>query len=123
MSADALAAAEWIAVQTPERSVFVTDSWIISPTDPAGRLRLTSFGPYIANLGYDPGPREEQIAEIRCGGDPIRAAEVMADLGATYVFPAGGPGCERPTDFGSSALFEEAYANGSVTIYRLSSAP
>ncbi len=54
LSADQLAAAAWIADNTPERSVFVTDDWIISPTDPAGRLRLTTFGPYVANLGYDP---------------------------------------------------------------------
>jgi hypothetical protein len=123
MSADQLAAADWIATHTPERSVFVTDGWIISPTDPAGRLRLTTFGPYVANLGYDPGRREALIKEIRCGGDPVHAAAVMADLGATYVFPAGGPDCERPTDFAASPLFEEAYANGSVTIYRLSSVP
>jgi hypothetical protein len=123
MGTDQLAAAEWIAANTPERSVFVTDDWIISATDPAGRLRLTTFGPYVANLGYDPGPREALITEIRCGGDPVRAAALMSELGATYVFPTGGPGCDSPTDFAASPLFEAAYANGGVTIYRLSSAP
>jgi hypothetical protein len=118
MSTDQLAAAAWIAEHTPERSVFVTDDWIIAPTDPAGRLRLATFGPYVANLGYDPGPRAEEINRIRCGGDAEEAAALMRRLGARYVLPAGA-GCEAPVDFGSSPLFEEVYANGSVTIYRL----
>ncbi|HYM52621.1 MAG TPA: hypothetical protein VEW45_03945, partial [Candidatus Dormibacteraeota bacterium] len=32
-------AANWIAANTPERSVFATDGWLNAPTDPAGRLR------------------------------------------------------------------------------------
>jgi hypothetical protein len=123
MSADQLAAADWIAEHTPERSVFVTDDWIIAPTDPAGRLRLTTFGPYVANLGYDPGPRQEAITRIRCGGSTDAAADLMRELGAQYVIPSGGIGCEAPVDFGASPQFEEVYANESVTIYRLSSAP
>jgi hypothetical protein len=122
MSTDQLAAAAWIAEDTPERSVFVTDGWIIAPTDPAGRLRLTTFGPYVANLGYDPGPREEQINRIRCGGNVEEAAVLMHQLGADYVISAGA-GCEAPVDFGASPLFEDVYTNGSVTIYRLSSEP
>jgi hypothetical protein len=123
MSTDQLAAATWIAEETPERAVFVTDDWIISPTDPAGRLRLTSFGPYIANLGYEPAEREAAIRTIRCGGDPEAAAALMREYGATYVIPAGGPPCEGPVDFAASDLFEEAYANQTVRIFRLSSAP
>ena len=49
------AAAEWIAAKTPERSVFITDDFINSPVDLAGRLRISTFGPYVSNLGYDPG--------------------------------------------------------------------
>ena len=118
MSTDQLAAAAWIAEHTPERSVFVTDDWIIAPTDPAGRLRLATFGPYVANLGYDPRPREEAIDRIRCGGDSEEAAALMRQLGADYVLPAGA-GCEAPVDFGASPLFERVYANDSVTIFRL----
>jgi hypothetical protein len=118
MSADQLAAAAWIAEHTPERSVFVTDDWIIAPTDPAGRLRLTTFGPYVANLGYDPGAREHDIDRIRCGGNVEEAADLMRRLGADYVLPAGA-GCEAPVDFAASPLFERVYANATVTIYRL----
>ena len=118
MSADQLQAAEWIAAHTPDGAVFVTDDWIISPTDPAGRLRLTSFGPYIANLGFDPTARLETINEIRCGGDPATSARLMTGLGAEYVFPASG-NCAEPVDFGGSPLFEVAYANATVRIYRL----
>jgi hypothetical protein len=120
---DELAAAEWIAANTPPRAVFVTDDWIIAPTDPAGRLRLTGFGPYVDNLGYDFGARQALVAEIRCGGDPGRSAALMAELGASYVIPTGGSGCAEPVDFGSSDRFEEAYRDGSLVIYRLSSAP
>jgi len=124
LSTDQLAAATWIAAETPERAVFVTDDWIISPTDPAGRLRLTSFGPYIANLGYDPGVRQAALHAIRCGGDAEVAAALMQQYGAAYVFPTtGGPGCEAPVDFAASPLFEEAYANQTVRVFRLSSAP
>ncbi|MGH2484248.1 MAG: hypothetical protein ACRDE9_07310 [Candidatus Limnocylindria bacterium] len=123
LSTDQLAAATWIAAETPERAVFVTDDWIISATDPAGRLWLTSFGPYIANLGYDPGVRQAALHAIRCGGDAEVAAALMRQYGAAYVFPTGGPGCEAPVDFAASPLFEEAYANQTVRIFRLSSAP
>jgi hypothetical protein len=123
LSADELAAAAWIAAETPPGSVFVTDDWIIAATDPAGRLRLTGFGPYVDNLGYDFGARQALVDEIRCGGDPDRAAELMVELGATYVFPTGGSDCAEPVDFGASDRFEEAYRDGSLVIYHLSSAP
>lgn len=123
MDTDQLAASAWIATETPERAVFVTSDWIIAPTDPAGRLRMTSFGPYIANLGYDPTPRQDAIHAIRCGGDATVAAALMREYGAGYVLAASGPDCESPVDFAASPLFEEAYANRSVRIFRLSSAP
>jgi hypothetical protein len=81
-----------------------------------------TFAPYVANLGFDPDLRLAQIDVIRCGGDEARAAEIMTELGATYVIPAGGD-CPDPVAFAQSPLFEQVYANGSVTIYRLSSAP
>jgi hypothetical protein len=52
-----LAAAKWVSANTPPDAVFVTDGWVSSLTDPAGRRRLTTFGPYVANLGYDPEQR------------------------------------------------------------------
>ena len=47
-------AANWIAANTPDGAVFATDGWLNSPTDAAGRLRLITYTPYIANLGFDP---------------------------------------------------------------------
>ncbi|MGH2488926.1 MAG: hypothetical protein ACRDFR_04860, partial [Candidatus Limnocylindria bacterium] len=119
LTSDGLAAAAWIAADTPERAVFVTDDWIIAPTDPAGRLRLTSFGPYIANLGYDPAERQAAVHVIRCGGDAQVSATLMRRLGAAYVILDRGPTCEAPVDFAASDLFAEAYANPTVTIFRL----
>jgi len=123
MGPDDVAAARWIAADTPARSVFVTDAWIIAPTDPAGRLRLATFGPYLANLGIDPTLRLDAITVTRCGGDAERAARTMVDLGAQYVIADLSAGCARPVDFAASSRFTEVYASGSVRIYLLSSSP
>jgi hypothetical protein len=114
-------AARWILESTPQRSVFVTDDFINSPVDYAGRLRVSTFGPYAANLGYDPAPRSADIRAAYCAG-PEAAAEVMRRYGATYVLsPGGDPGCEdaEPTDFSSSPLFETVYDAGGVQVWRL----
>ena len=94
------AAARWIAANTPERSVFITDAFINSPVDLAGRLRITTFGPYVSNLGYDPAPREVDTKAIYCDGPDV-AAERMANYGATYVLSSGGDPCDGAdgTDF------------------------
>ena len=114
-------AANWIAINTPERSVFVTDAWINSPVDLAGRLRITTYGPYAANLGYDPDPRAADVHSVYCDGDS-RAAAVMAHYGATYVLSSGGRlDCSghAPTDFGKSSLFQTVYNVGGVEVWEL----
>ena len=113
-------AARWIADNTPERSVFVTDTFINSPVDLAGRLRITTFGPYVSNLGYDPAPREADTTAIYCDG-PSVAIERMATYGATYVLSSGGDPCAGGphSDFASSDRFETVYEVDGVTIWRL----
>ncbi len=114
------AAARWIAANTPERSVFITDPNINSPVDLAGRLRITTFGPYVSNLGYDPAPREKDTIAIYCDGPEV-AAQRMARYEATYVLSSGGNPCDSRdvTDFGSSPLFETVYDKDGVSIWRL----
>jgi hypothetical protein len=114
-------AGRWIAANTPQRSVFLTDAFINSPTDYAGRLRITTFGPYAANLGYDPAPRAADVTTAYCDG-PEAAAEVMARYGATYALSAGGlPDCAdgEQTDFSSSSLFETVYDVDGVQVWHL----
>ncbi len=114
-------AANWIAANTPQRSVFVTDAWLNSPVDLAGRLRITTYGPYAANLGYDPDPRAADVHSIYCDGD-ASAVAVMARYGATYVLSAGGLldcGGHAPTSFGSSPLFKTVYSAGGVEVWQL----
>jgi len=113
-------AARWIAANTPERSVFITDAFINSPVDLAGRLRITTFGPYVSNLGYDPDPRAADTTAIYCDG-PAVAAERMATYGATYVLSSGGDPCSggARTDFSASPLFQTVYDQDVVTIWRL----
>lgn len=113
-------AARWIAANTPERSVFVTDAFINSPVDLAGRLRISTFGPYVSNLGYDPAPRDADTTAIYCDGAEV-AADRMAKYGATYVLSSGGVPCDGDpvTDFSSSPLFETVYDVDGVTVWRL----
>jgi hypothetical protein len=105
-----LAAAAWVREETPPDAIFVTDGWVNALTDPAGRRRLTTFGPYVANLGYRPEQREADVREIYCSGDPERAARLMAWYGATHVVDGNRPGpCPTPTEFGASPRFELVY--------------
>ncbi len=119
MTAAELEAMEWARVETPTDAVFVTDGWVNSLTDAAGRRRLTTFGPYIANLGYRPDERIADIVTIYCGGDPALSAALMRLYGATYVVDGTRPQpCPAPVDFGSSDEFELAYERGPL-IWRL----
>jgi hypothetical protein len=118
-----LAAARWAAEETPPKSVFVTDGWLHSFTDVAGRLRLTSFGPYVANLGYDQSAREELVRQIYCGGDPRRAADLMESVGAGYVVDSGFPAdCEAPVAFADSPAFKLVFDDGQLRVWQLRSA-
>jgi hypothetical protein len=114
------AAARWIASNTPPRSVFITDPFINSPVDLAGRLRISTFGPYVSNLGYDPAPREADTTAIYCDGPDVAAAR-MARYGATYVLSSGGVPCggQASTDFGASPLFATIYNVDGVSIWQL----
>jgi len=118
-----LEAAAWVRAETPAEAVFVTDGWVNALTDPAGRRRLTTFGPYIANLGYDPDERIAHVTEIYCGGDADRSAELMRHYGATYLVDGGRPQpCETPVDFAASRAFELA-RDGTPRIWRLRDGP
>jgi hypothetical protein len=119
LSTSELAAARWVSASTAGDAVFVTDGWVNSLTDAAGRRRLTTFGPYIANLGYPPDERIADVAEIYCGGDAERSAALMRRYGATYVVDGGRPEpCDGPVDFSASASFELVYGGG-PRIWRL----
>ncbi|MDQ2966535.1 MAG: hypothetical protein M3R57_11885, partial [Chloroflexota bacterium] len=115
------AAGRWIERNVPDRAVFVTDAFINSPVDIAGRLRLTTFGPYVANLGYNPTERERDTKVIYCDGPDVAAA-LMARHGAGYVLSSGSLlTCDDglPTDFQTSPRFETVYDQDGVAVFRL----
>jgi hypothetical protein len=114
-------AARWIDANTPDRSIFVTDAYINSPVDLAGRLRLSGFGPYVANLGYDPDPRAADIHAVYCDGD-TKAASIMARYSARYVLSSGGAldcGGGVGTDFDNSPRFEVVFRDGFAAVWEL----
>jgi hypothetical protein len=116
-------AADWIRANTPERSVFVTEATINSPVDLAGRLRITTFWAYAANLGYDPEPRADDVTRIACDGDAT-AVDLMRRYGASYVIASAGRIADCPaeapgTDFDTSPRFQRVFAQGEITIWRL----
>lgn len=114
-----LRAAAWARDETPPDAVFVTDGWVNSLTDAAGRRRLLTFTPYVANLGFEPEQRLADVIEIYCGGDPGRSAELMERHAATHVVDGNRPGdCATPVDFGASSRFELVYDAG-PRIWRL----
>jgi hypothetical protein len=113
-------AANWIAENTPETAVFATDGWLNSPTDAAGRLRLITYTPYIANLGFDPQQRAEQMNTIYCTGDMQDTAAVMRQLGATYLLDSGRPSdCATPTEFAEGPQLHKVFENPSLRIWQL----
>jgi hypothetical protein len=112
-------AADWIAANTPERTVFVTNGWLNSPTDPAGRLRVLTFTPYIANLGYSPDQRYAVVDRIYCSGDPREAAALTRTLGATYLLDIGPPRQCPPTVFVGSPDWKLAYDRSGVRIWQV----
>jgi hypothetical protein len=112
-------AADWIAANTPERSVFVTNGWLNSPTDPAGRLRVLTFTPYIANLGYSPDQRAAVVDSIYCSGNPVHAATLARSLGATYLLDTGPPRQCVPTVFDGSPEWQLVYDRSGVRIWHL----
>lgn len=114
-----VAAADWIAANTPERAVFVTNGWLNSPTDPAGRLRVLTFTPYIANLGYSPDERYAIVDRIYCEGDPEQSAALAHSLGASYLLDVGPPRQCTPTIFDGSPDWELAYDKDGVRIWHL----
>ena len=120
LDGNGLQAASWMAANTPERSVFVTDGWLNSPTDPAGRLRLLTYTPYIANLGFDPHEREAQVRQMYCAGDLGLTVTLMRQLGASYLIDQGRPqDCEVPTEFVEGPLLHRVFENDALRIWQL----
>jgi len=114
-----LDAARWVSLNTPADAVFVTDGWVNSLTDAAGRKRLTTFGPYVANLGYRPDERISDVLTIYCGGDASLSAELMRRYGSTFLVDGARPQpCTAPVDFSTSPNFELVY-NAGPLIWRL----
>jgi hypothetical protein len=120
MSVGGEVAARWIQANTEPRSVFMTDNFLDSPVDLSGRLRLTTYPPYVANLGYRPDQRVQDVLSGWCDG-PERARAVMLQYGASYALSTGGylECTGTPTNFDESPLFERIYDAAGIKIWTL----
>lgn len=114
-----LHAADWAVSATEPRSVFVTNGWLHAFTDVAGRLRVHSFGPYIQNIGYDPGEREAIVARIYCGGDAAESARLVRSLAARYVVEPRPDPCEAPVSFEDGASFRLVFEDGPLRVWEV----
>ncbi|MEX0709888.1 MAG: hypothetical protein WD116_01645 [Chloroflexota bacterium] len=109
----------WIEANTPERSVFVTNGYLNSPTDAAGRLRVLTFTPYVANLGYSPDERAAVVDTIYCSGSPGLAADLTRALDAQYLLDTGPPRQCDATIFADSDAWTLVFDNSSVRIWQV----
>jgi len=108
-----LDAARWVSLNTPADAVFVTDGWVNSLADASGRKRLTTFGPYVANLGYRPDERISDVLTIYCGGDATLSADLMRRYGSSFLVDGARPQpCTAPVDYSTSSEFELVYNAG-----------
>jgi hypothetical protein len=115
-----LRAAGWARTATAPRSIFVTNGWLHAFTDVAGRLRVHSFGPYIQNIGYDPGSTESTVTAIYCGGDAAESARLARSLGARYVVDSSRPDdCQAPVRFEDASSFSLVFQDAGLRVWEL----
>ena len=94
----------------PERSVFITDAVINSPVDLAGRLRITTFGPYVVEPRLRPGRRARPTRRPSTATARRSRPSEMATYGATYVLSSGGDPCDGAA--GTDFVVEPAVRDG-----------
>ena len=117
LTQDDLSAATWIRANTTPRDVFLTEAFINMPTDLAGRLRLLTFTPYVANYALNPTDREKDTQTAFCG-TAKEAAAVMKKYGARYILYRGQQSsCSHA--YRADPRFEKAFSKGLVEIYRV----
>ena len=100
----------------------MTNGWLNSPTDPAGRLRVLTFTPYIANLGYSPDERATVVDTIYCSGSAELAAQLTRSLRATYLLDVGPPRQCVQTVFAGSPEWTLVYDREGVRIWHVTGA-
>ena len=101
----------------------MTNGWLNSPTDPAGRLRVLTFTPYIANLGYSPDrARGAGRHDLLLRQRRSVAAQLTRSLGATYLLDTGPPRQCVATVFAGSPDWTLVYDREGVRIWRVTGA-
>ena len=101
--------------------MFITDAFINSPVDLAGRLRITTFRPYVSNLGTTRRRARRTRPRSTAMARTSRPSAWRATARRTCCRAAASLDCDdgEPTDFGASDRFETVYDADGVTIWRL----
>ena len=79
-----------------------------------------TYTPYVANLGFDPDARAEEVAPIYCSGDLARHRG--ADAPARRHLPAGqrpAADCATPTEFAEGPELHKVFENAALRIWQL----
>jgi hypothetical protein len=111
----------WIRENTPQKSVFLTQTTIRSPvTQVGGRLRIMGYGTWPYGHGFDIFERAGDIEKKAYPGTIEDAIKVMEKYNATYVYVGKEelgkvPGCNEKFD--ESDKFEKVYDKKGIKIY------
>lgn len=117
LSWDDVKTAQWIETHTPPDAVFVTESTLNLPTDLAGRLRLTTFIPYLSGYGFDPSVRDRQVRSVYCDSSDV-ALDAMRLNHASYILTRFEyPECSHA--FKTDGRFKEVFSSGPDQVYAL----
>ncbi len=116
-SQDDVAVGEWIALNTPQKSVFVTTTTHLSPVDSiGGRLRVIGYLGWLYNFGLNYSEREALVKQVYCGdAQSARAAALRLD--ADYVYSGGTERNDFPCAGSLDAAFALVHAAGANKVY------
>lgn len=111
----------WIRENTPQKSVFLTQTTIRSPvTQVGGRLRIMGYGTWPHGHGFDMFERAGDIEKKAYPGTIEDAIKVMEKYNASYVYIGKEelgkvPRCNEKFD--ESDKFEKVYDKKGIKIY------
>ncbi len=119
LSAEQVAAAEYIIDNTPADSLFLTSTDHTNPVSVlSGRNILCGAGMYLYYHGIDYGEREAQIPLMYAGGEEFE--RLAAEYGVDYVYIGPSEYAKYPVDYDYFAdNYPLVYSQGGISIFQI----